>query len=240
MMRRCYDWRALRRIAQAMELRARPVEPGRVRYVLRHIEGQARVVLLRAGGEQAISAELEAVYREQGGLVERPSYKTRERMLVDYAASFDAHQHGRQRRETRDRLRELATVLARAVELESKLPFGERMSLSVATGSENLTAGGYLADLAEAAEQAASSLKVRSGPKANEALSRFIRQLADHVENFAGGTPGVSTDPYTGAHGGPFVRVVTACLEPLGIDPSNQALGSAIKRALATRGKLRA
>ena len=83
-------------------------------------------------------------------------------------------------------------------------------------------------------------MKVRLGPKANEALSRFIRQLADHVETFAGWTPGVSTDPYSGEHGGRFFRLVTACLEPLGIDLSNQALGSAIKRALATRGKLRA
>jgi hypothetical protein len=239
-MQPCYDWRALRRIAKAMQLKARPVDPGRVRYVLRHIEAQARTVLLRAGGEQTISVELEAVYREQGGLVERPPYEVRERMLVDYVASFEAHDHERHRRETRDRLRELANALALAAKLESNLPFGERMSLSVALGNKDRTVERYLGDLAQAAEQAASSLKVRSGPKANEALSRFIRQLADHVESFAGWTPGVSTDPYTGAHGGPFVRVVTACLEPLGIDPSNQALGSAIKRALATRGKLRA
>ena len=73
MVRRCYDWRALRHIAKAMRLKARPADPGRVRYVLRHIESQARAVLLRAGGEQAISAEMEAVYREQRGLVERPS-----------------------------------------------------------------------------------------------------------------------------------------------------------------------
>ena len=239
-MQPCYDWRALRRIARAMGLKARPLDPGRVRYVLRHIEAQARAVLLRAGGEQVISAELEAVYREQGGLVERPPYKVRERMLGDYVASLEAHDHERHRRETRDRLRELANALALAAKLESNLPFGERMSLSVAMGNEDRTVEGYLADMAQAAERAASKVRVRRGAKANEALSRFIRQLAKHVESFAGWTPGVSTDPYSGEHGGPFFRLVTTCLEPLGINLSNQALGSAIKRALATRGKLRA
>lgn len=230
---RCYDWRALRRIARAMGLRARPVDPGRVRYVLRQIEAQARVVLLRGGGEQVISAEMAAVYREQGGLVERPSYKARERMLVDYVAPLDAHQHERHRRETRDHLRELADALALAAKLESDLPFGERLSLSAAAGN---AAEGYLADLAQAADRAALSLRVKRGAKANEALGRFIRQLAGHVESLAGWTPGESTDPYNGKHGGPFFRLVTTCLEPLGSDLSNQALGSAIKRALATRG----
>lgn len=37
-MRRCYDWRALRRIARAMRLRARPADRGRLRYVLRHMQ----------------------------------------------------------------------------------------------------------------------------------------------------------------------------------------------------------
>jgi hypothetical protein len=44
-------------------------------------------------------------------------------------------------------------------------------------------------------------VKVKTGPKKGE-LSRFVLQLAKYVENFAGWTPGVSTDPYTGAHGG--------------------------------------
>ena len=88
---------------------------------------------------------------------------------------------------------------------------------------------GYLALLAQAAERAASRVKVTTGPKKGE-LSGFVLQLAKHAENFAGWTPGVSTDPYTGTHGGPFFRVMTACLEPRGIDVSNQALGQAIKR----------
>ena len=60
-------------------------------------------------------------------------------------------------------------------------------------GNKDRTVERYLADLAQAAERGASNLRVRRGAKANEALSKFIRQLAKHVE-----TPGVSTDPYSG------------------------------------------
>jgi hypothetical protein len=64
-MRRCYDWRALRRIARALGLRARP-DPGRVRWVLKHGEVRGRTLLLLRSGVRATADEWAAVHREQG------------------------------------------------------------------------------------------------------------------------------------------------------------------------------
>ncbi|HZZ22548.1 MAG TPA: hypothetical protein VFE60_08255 [Roseiarcus sp.] len=89
--------------------------------------------------------------------------------------------------------------------------------------------------LTDAAQKIAAEIKRKSSrksPKGNSPLDRFIFQLADCYERFAGKQAGASVQTLDNRIGGPFVRFVQETARQFsGPEPS----GSAIRAALIKR-----
>jgi hypothetical protein len=140
--------------------------------------------------------------------------------------------------ETKRRLRGVADALATANRLVGALTWQERVRLAAAVSRESLSGTDpiHLAGLAKAAESAASRAEKRERRRKNDRCRELIVCLAEYFEVFRGKKATFTTDNYycpERPHRGEFFDLVKACLEPLGISMTDQAVAKEIKRVSA-------